>query len=116
MTVCAYHIDLASARERGIIVARASAGYSIGAAELAIGLSIAVMRRLAAADAAIRRGDWNTPSTPVLHGKTIGIIGLGGVGRHVAAIARAFGMEVLAWSPRLTAEQAIAAGAERREL
>jgi phosphoglycerate dehydrogenase-like enzyme len=112
----AHHIDLASARECGIIVARASAGYSIGAAELAIGLSIAVMRRLTAADAAIRRGEWNTPSTPVLHGKTFGIIGLGGVGRHVAALARAFGMRVLAWSPRLTDDQARSVGAERREL
>jgi phosphoglycerate dehydrogenase-like enzyme len=112
----AHHIDLAAARERGIMVARASAGYSIGAAELAIGLSIAVMRRVTLADAAIRRGEWDTPSTAVLHGKTFGIVGLGRVGAHVAAIARAFGMRVLAWSPRLTVEQAVAAGVERRDL
>jgi phosphoglycerate dehydrogenase-like enzyme len=107
----AHHIDLAAARDRGIVIARASAGYSIGAAELAIGLAIAVMRRIPAADAAIRRGAWETPSTPVLHGKTFGIIGFGGVGRHVAALARAFGMRVLAWSPRLTEETATSAGA-----
>jgi phosphoglycerate dehydrogenase-like enzyme len=112
----AHHIDLAAARDRGIVIARASAGYSIGAAELAIGLAIAVMRRIPAADAAIRRGAWETPSTPVLHGKTFGIIGFGGVGRHVAALARAFGMRVLAWSPRLTADVAAAAGVELRLL
>jgi phosphoglycerate dehydrogenase-like enzyme len=112
----AHHIDLAAARERGIVVARASAGYSIGAAELAIGLALAVMRRVPQSDAVLRDGVWETPSTPVLHGKTLGLVGLGGVGRHVAMLGRAFGMRVLAWSPRLTAEEAVAAGAEYRLL
>ena len=112
----ANHIDLAAARERGIVIARASAGYSIGAAELAIGLAIAVMRGVPHGDAAIRRGQWPAPSTPVLHAKALGIIGLGGVGRHVAGLARAFGMRVLAWSPRLSDDAAAAAGVERREL
>ena len=112
----ASHIDLAAARACGIVVARASAGYSIGAAELAIGLAIAVMRQIPAADAAIRRGDWATSTTPVLHGKTLGIIGLGRVGQHVARLASAFGMRVLAWSPKLTDTAASASGAERREL
>jgi len=112
----ANHIDLAAARDCGIVVAKASAGGSIGAAELAIGLAIAVMRQIPANDAAVRRGEWITPSTPVLHGKTLGIVGLGQVGRHVAHIANAFGMRVLGWSPRLTDAAADAAGAERREL
>jgi phosphoglycerate dehydrogenase-like enzyme len=112
----AHHIDLAAARDRGIIVARASAGYSIGAAELAVGLAIAVMRRVPRSDSAIRRGEWETPSTPVLHGKTLGLVGLGGVGRHVAMLGRAFGMRVLAWSPRLTVETAAASAAEYRPL
>jgi len=112
----AQHIDFDAARERGIVVARASAGHSIGAAELAIGLAIAVMRQIPANDAAIRRGEWPAPSTPVLHGKTLGIIGLGRIGQHVARVANAFGMKVIAWSPRLTDASATAAGAERREL
>ncbi len=112
----AAHIDLAAARERGIVVAQASGGYSIGAAELALALELAVMRRIPEQDAAVRRGEWSTPSTPVLHGKTLGVIGLGRVGSHVARIANAFGMQVLAWSPRLTDALARAAGAERREL
>lgn len=112
----AYHIDLAAASEYGVIVGRASGGFSRGAAELAIGLAITLMREIPAADGAVRRGAWNTPLTRVLHGKTFGIIGLGRIGRHVARIASAFGMTVLAWSPRLTDAAAREAGAARREL
>jgi phosphoglycerate dehydrogenase-like enzyme len=67
-------------------------------------------------DAMVRRGEWRTPRTLVLHGKTLGIVGLGHVGRHVAKIARALEMVVLAWGPRLTPETAAAAGARRVEL
>lgn len=112
----AYHIDLAAAAERGVIVAKASGGFSRGAAELAIGLAIALMRQIPAADGAVKRGEWRTPLTPVLHAKTLGIIGLGHVGRHVAKIAKAFEMRVLAWSPRLTDKAAQDADVERREL
>ena len=112
----AAHIDLAAARERGIVVAKASSGYSIGTAELAIGLALALMRRIPEQDAAVRRGEWSTPTTPVLHGKTLGVLGLGRVGGHVARIASAFGMKVLAWSPRLTDTRARESGTERREL
>lgn len=112
----ANHVDFAAAHDHHIVVARASTGHSTGAAELTIGLAIAVMRRIAAGDAAIRRGEWETPSTPVLHGKTIGIVGFGGIGQHVGRLAGAFGMRVLAWSRSLTDEQAAAGGAERREL
>jgi phosphoglycerate dehydrogenase-like enzyme len=112
----AYHIDLAAAEARGIVVAKATGGFSNGAAELAFGLAMAVMRRIPASDAAMRRGEWQAPMTRVLHGKTLGIVGLGRIGRHVAAIARAFGMRVLAWSPRLDDAAAAAAGAQRMEL
>jgi phosphoglycerate dehydrogenase-like enzyme len=112
----AHHIDLEAARERGIVVARASGGYSVGAAELAIGLAIALMRQIPALDAAVRRGEWPTPSTRVLHGKVLGIIGLGRVGRHVAALGAAFGMRVMAWSPSLTDAAAAEGGVVRREL
>lgn len=112
----ANHIDFAAARDRGIVVAQASAGYSIGAAELAIALATAAMRQIPATDAAVRRGEWPTPSTPVMHGKTMGIVGVGRVGQHVARIANAFGMRVLGWSRRLTDITAAEAGVERREL
>jgi len=112
----AYHIDLAAAEARGVIVAKATGGFSFGAAELTIGLAIAVMRQIPSTDRAVKSGTWLTPLTTILHGKTLGIVGLGHVGRHVATVANALGMRVLAWGPRLTNEAAGAAGVARREL
>ena len=112
----AQHIDLEAAKQRGVIVAKASGGFSVGAAELAIGLAIAVMRQIPAAHEAVKRGQWVTSSRPVLYGKALGIVGLGRVGGHVARLAAAFGMRVLAWGPHLTAAAASRAGAEHRPL
>jgi phosphoglycerate dehydrogenase-like enzyme len=112
----AYHIDLAAAEERGIVVAKATGGFSAGAAELAVGLMIALMRQIPSVDCAVKRGQWPIPMTRVLRGKSLGIVGLGHVGRHVAKIARAFDMRVLAWGRRLTPETATSAGAEYSEL
>ena len=111
-----YHIDLEATEERGIIVAKATGGGCTSAAELAIGLMIAVMRQIPAVDTQVKRGGWPTPMTRVLRGKTLGIVGLGYVGRHVSKIANAFEMKVLAWGPRLTAQAAASVGAESCEL
>ena len=111
-----YHIDLAAAEERNIIVAKATGGFCTSAAELAIGLMIAAMRQIPALDREVKLGRWPTPMTHVLRGKTLGIVGLGHVGRYVAKIAKAFEMNVLAWGPRLTQEAAALAGTESREL
>jgi phosphoglycerate dehydrogenase-like enzyme len=112
----AYHIDLAAAEERQVIVAKAAGGFCRSAAELAIGLMIAVMRQIPSVDREVKLGRWPMPMTRVLHGKTLGIVGLGHVGRHVAKIATAFEMKVLAWGRRVTPEAAKLVGAERREL
>jgi phosphoglycerate dehydrogenase-like enzyme len=112
----AYHIDLAAAEERGIIIAKATGGFCTSAAELAIGLMIAVMRQIPSIDREVKLGRWPTPMTHVLRGKVLGIVGLGHVGRHVVKIAKAFEMKVLAWGPRLTHEMAATVGAESREI
>ena len=112
----AYHIDLAAAAAHGVVVAKASGGYSTGAAELAIALAMALMRQIPAQDGAVKRGVWRTPRTEVLNGKVMGVVGLGHVGRHVARVARALEMRVLAWSPRLDDETAAAQGVQRAEL
>ena len=112
----AYHIDLGAAEEQRIIVAKATGGFSRSAAELAIGLMIAVMRDIPSLDREIKLGRWPTPMTRALRGKTLGIVGLGHVGRHVAKIANAFEMRVLAWGRRLTPDVAVSAGAEICEL
>lgn len=108
------HIDMAAARDLGIIIAMASAGFSMGAAELTIGLAIALMRQIPTVDDAIHRGEW--PLTQVLHGKTLGLVGFGRIARHVATIGAAFGMRVVAWSPRLNEGEAAARGVEPMSL
>ncbi|MGB7783598.1 MAG: hypothetical protein WCF86_19135, partial [Pseudolabrys sp.] len=66
----AYHIDLAAAEERKIIVAKAAGGFCRSAAELAFGLMIAVMRQIPSVDREVKLGRWPTPMTRVLHDKT----------------------------------------------
>lgn len=112
----AYHIDLVAARERGIVVAKASGGFCTGAAELAIGLAIALMRQIPTSDQSVKQGRWETPVGRELYGKTMGIIGLGRIGSHVARIASAFGMRVVSWSRRGDQAAAAAVGAEHFDL
>src|SRR5258707_9890482 len=72
-----YHIDLKAAEERRIVVAKATGGGCTSAAELAIGLMIALMRQIPSVDREVKHGMWPTPMTRVLRDKTLGIVGLG---------------------------------------
>ena len=100
----AYHIDMEAATRAGIVVSLAPGSNST--AELAFGLMLAIMRRIPQSDAALRHGEWPLVLGYVLKGKTLGILGLGKIGTEVAAIGRAFGMNVIAWGPTLTSERA----------
>ena len=100
----AYHIDMDAATQRGIVVSLAPGGNST--TELTFGLMIGLMRRIPQSDRAMRQGEWPLVLGYVLKGKTLGILGLGKIGTEVAAIARAFGMNVIAWGPTLTQERA----------
>jgi phosphoglycerate dehydrogenase-like enzyme len=107
-------VDLKALAERGIVVTRTEAGEDGSAtAELALLLMLEGARRVAAGDAAIRAGRFQDGVAPgfTLHGKTLGLIGLGRLGSLMAGYARALGMTVLAWSPNLTPERASAGGA-----
>lgn len=99
-----YHVDMDAATKQGIVVSLAPGGNST--TELTFGLMLAVMRRIPQSDRAMRRGEWPLVLGYVLKGKTLGILGLGKIGTEVAAIARAFGMNVVAWGPTLTPERA----------
>ena len=118
----AYHIDIAAATRAGVLVGMASSDVqTMGAIarstiELAFGLMIAVLRRIPQADAAMRRGEWPSLAGRTLAGKKLGILGLGRIGREVATLAQAFGMQVLAWGPTLTAERAARSHATFMEL
>jgi phosphoglycerate dehydrogenase-like enzyme len=103
-------IDTEAAAERGITVL--NTGYaSYPTIELTWALILASARHIAAEVHSIRSGGWQHTVGDGLHGKTLGVLGLGRIGTQVAAIGRAFGMEVIAWSQNLTAEKAQAAGA-----
>jgi len=106
-------IDLAAARARGITVC-GTASASTSTVELTWALLLALVRGVPAADASLRNGKWQTDSLPGadLAESTLGVIGLGRLGSKVAAVARAFGMRVIAWSENLTAERAAECDAE----
>jgi phosphoglycerate dehydrogenase-like enzyme len=109
-------IDLAAADELGITVSGTTNGLGRQAtAELTWGLILAVARGIPQEDRAVRAGRWQVSVGTALHGLTLGIIGLGGVGRHVARYGRAFGMDVVAWSANLTEERALESQATRVE-
>ena len=103
-------IDLNAAKERGITVS--GTGYTPhGAMELTWALIHAAARHIPAEAASFRAGGWQVAVGADLEGATLGVMGLGTIGRSMARIGRAFGMEVIAWSQNLTAEAAEAAGA-----
>jgi len=90
---------------------------SIAVAELAFGLILALDRRIAEGAADLKQGVWNKKEYSKargLFGSTLGILGLGGIGKEMVPRARAFGMPVVAWSRSLTPESAQSLGVERR--
>ncbi|RLG80023.1 MAG: 3-phosphoglycerate dehydrogenase [Thermoprotei archaeon] len=92
------NIDLDAARERGIEVINAPEAVTNSVAELTIGLMLSALRKIAYADRMMRRGIWPKKESIgyELRGKTLGIIGMGRIGRAVARMARyGFGMKIL---------------------
>ena len=110
-------LDHEAAADCGIIVCGSEErrGGHQGTPELAFGLMLSVARRIPHEDRGIRQGLWQSGVGVTLSGKTLGIVGLGKIGKIVAGIGKAFGMNVIAWSPNLTDERAAAAGARRVE-
>jgi len=109
-------IDLAAASARAISVSNCPGKNAVAVAELAWGLILALDRRIAEQTADLKAGLWNKAEygrARGLAGRTLGIAGFGAIGREVAARGRAFDMEVVAWSPSLTAERAAEAGVVR---
>src|SRR5436853_864356 len=112
------NIDVKAASARGIFVANCPGKNSIAVAELAFGLILALDRRLVDNAADLKRGVWNKKEyskAKGLFGATLGLVGVGGIGKEMIPRARAFGMPVVAWSRGLTAEKARALGVERKE-
>src|SRR5215211_4421497 len=102
-------IDVATASSLGVFVSTCPGKNSIAVAELVMGLLLACDRRIPDQAADLRQGRWNKgeySKARGLHGRTLGIVGLGQIGREVARRAQAFGMRVVAWSRSLTVDEA----------
>jgi len=111
-------IDLAAASARAIAVSNCPGKNSIAVAELAWGLILALDRRIPEQTADLKSGIWNKAEygkTKGLAGRTLGVIGVGAIGREVVLRAKAFGMEVLAWSRSLDTYAAARLGVTRAE-
>jgi phosphoglycerate dehydrogenase-like enzyme len=103
-------IDMEAAAKLGIVVS--GTGLLIQpTAELTWGLILALLRNIPYEDQAVRSGHWQLRIGVGLHGKVLGILGLGKLGSQVAAFGKAFGMSLLAWSQNLTPERAAQCGA-----
>ena len=105
-------IDMEAAAARGIKVCGSESGGH-ATAELTMGLIVALARNLHIEFANMREGRWQTTIGRDLRGRTLGLVGLGRLGGHVARMAQAFGMNVIAWSPNLTDERAAEHNARR---
>jgi phosphoglycerate dehydrogenase-like enzyme len=104
-------IDLDACRDRGVVVCGTRSRQD-APAELTWALVLAVTRRLAFEDAAVRAGGWQTTIGPELSGRTLGVLGLGRLGSRVAGYGKAFGMKVLGWSANLDPKHARELGVE----
>jgi phosphoglycerate dehydrogenase-like enzyme len=103
-------IDVAAAGDHGIAVVHT--GYrSDPTVEFTWALILACVRHIVTESNSVRSGGWQQTVGADLHGKTLGVLGLGNVGSQVARIGSAFGMQLIAWSQNMTPEAAKAAGA-----
>ena len=111
------NLDLAAATEHGVLVIQSdfrtaeSNDYASSTPEFAWGLLLATVRNIAGENRRMREGGWQSTVGVILSGKTLGLLGLGRIGKRMAGYGRAFGMNVIAWSQNLTEEAAATAGA-----
>jgi D-3-phosphoglycerate dehydrogenase len=108
-------IDVAGASARGIYVSNCPGKNAVAVAELALGLILALDRRIPDNVAELRAGTWNKKEyskAKGLLGRTLGLIGFGNIGQETARRAGAFGMPVVVWSRRFAADRVAAARAE----
>jgi D-3-phosphoglycerate dehydrogenase len=112
------NVDVPVATRRGIVVVNSPEGNTIAAAEHAIALMMALSRHVPQANESLKAGQWERKKfTGVeVYKKTLGVVGLGKIGSHVATIARSMGMKLLAYDPFLSQERAEQLGCRMVEL
>ena len=108
------NIDVPAATEHGVLVVNAPNANTISAAEHTMALVLAQARRIPEADRSLREGRWDRAEFQgmELHGKTLGVLGLGKIGTLVAQRASAFGMSIVAYDPYVASDRARRLGVE----
>lgn len=92
-------VDLAAAKQRGIAVFNTPEAPAQAVAELTLGLMLATLRRIGKIDRSLRKGEWLRTPGHLLAAQTVGIVGLGHIGRRVARLCQAFDAKVIAYDP-----------------
>lgn len=109
-------VDLAAAKAKGIVVTNTPGTNSTAVCELAFALMLSLARHIPQLDAAVKSGGWPRTSGLELCGKTLGIVGMGAIGKKLATRAIAFGMDVIAYDPYFDAAFAAEHGIRQMEL
>ncbi|HEY9908825.1 MAG TPA: phosphoglycerate dehydrogenase [Thermosynechococcaceae cyanobacterium] len=112
------NVDVPAATRKGIVVVNSPEGNTIAAAEHTLAMMMSLSRYVAAANQSVKDGKWDRKSfTGVeVYKKTLGVVGLGKIGAHVATVARAMGMRLLAYDPFISHERAEQLGCRLVEL
>ncbi len=112
------NVDVNAATRQGIVVVNSPEGNTIAAAEHAIAMMLALSRHIPDANASVKRGEWDRKSFigAEVYKKTLGVVGLGKIGSHVATAAKAMGMRLLAYDPFISTERADQIGCRLVEL
>jgi D-3-phosphoglycerate dehydrogenase / 2-oxoglutarate reductase len=102
------NVDVPTATRRGIVVVNSPEGNTIAAAEHALAMMLSLSRYIPDANASVKRGEWDRKSFTggEVYKKTLGIVGLGKIGSHVASVAKAMGMKLLAYDPFISTDRA----------
>lgn len=106
----AHHVDVRACTERGIAVATGTHASPYTVAEHTWALILAAARRIPEESVLMKRGEWRSAFSLPLHGRTLGILGLGKIGSLIAATGASFGMRVLVWGREGTRDAAAKAG------
>ncbi|MEW5758576.1 MAG: phosphoglycerate dehydrogenase [Candidatus Omnitrophota bacterium] len=108
------NVDLAAATERGIIVMNTPAGNTVSTAELTMSMILSLTRNIPQAHMSLIKGEWKRSKFlgAELYSKTLGIIGLGRIGKEVSKRAASFGMKIIAYDPFITVDKAKELGIE----
>ena len=112
------NVDVKAATERGILVVNAPSGNVVSAAEHAVALLLAMLRKVPEAQGSLKSGEWKRTRFvgTELQGKTVGLVGLGQVGARVAARLRGWHVTLLAYDPYVTPERASELGVKTASL